>query len=158
MARADHLRSYHRDRRLSRRRRSRVRHKAGADSGAVLEARAERGERAGAMAAWVLRVGAELRERETGRLVDDDGIVAEPAVAARRERDRAVAAALDLDDGAVGPRERERAAKRRATVADRNVAHRFEELRDVHRVGSALAGIARGPDTRRAAERVDLEP
>src|SRR6266404_8086579 len=100
MARADLLGSYHRDDGVSRRRH---------------ETRAERGERVCAVAAGILLGGAELGEGATGRDVDEDGIVAEPASPARRERDRSFATPFHLDDLAVGPRERQRAAKRGLT-------------------------------------------
>src|ERR1700675_2742342 len=98
MARAEPLGLYHRPLEVSRR--------------GAIEARAERGERAAAMAARVLLVGAELGERAAGHRVEEDGIVAEATAAARREGDRALAPTLDLDDLIVRRRERERAAER----------------------------------------------
>src|SRR3546814_5527261 len=89
----------------------------------------------------VFGVGIHLAEGLVAAIGQEDGIVAEPLVAARRTDERAVDTAFEPFDMAVGPGERERAAEMRvaagveAGVAQPGFerAHRFLDWEDTRR-------------------------
>src|SRR5574342_557899 len=125
-------------------------------------------ERAAAMAHAILRGRLGLREGLPELRGEEEGIVAEPAGAALRREDRPLAGAVGLEEDVpllVG--EAGRAAEAGGASGGLDARELLQELPAVGFVAgigrlagvpAAGGGVARGADSRRAAERVDLEP
>src|SRR5919201_17205 len=99
-----------------------------------------------------------LRKRAVVRRIEKDRIVAEAAVAFRLARDASFDGSARLEHDASVPRERERADEARRTVERLAGAERVVDERELSGITERLAAVARRVHTRRAAERVDLEP
>src|SRR5262249_8845117 len=121
------------------------------------QSRLELLERETAMAHMALRLAIELAECAAERSVEKQRVVAEAVGAVRLESyaPRTFGAKKPL---ALRRRERERADEAGAAPIFRQAGELIEEFPGIARIVGTLAAVARRVNSRRAAERVDLQP
>src|SRR5438309_9042631 len=120
--------------------------------------RADRAHRGAAVIHPMLLGGRELAERAAERRIEEDGVVAESASAARRLADDAVDGALDDLLASRQIHQRDDAAEARGAPRGRHAAQALEQQRVAAGVVETGSAEARRVETRLAPEGVDLEP